>query len=86
MSKYIHLNDDEIISHIEKFGTKDEKELVKKLRPDYNTSPDDIDWDNCPYCSGTSDRAYEYEIERDEAIDKTEVLEGKIKAAFEALV
>ena len=63
MSKYAHLNDDEIISHVEKFGTDDEKELARKLRPDYNTSPDDIDWDGCPNCDD-ADRNIRQAIEK----------------------
>ncbi len=32
MGKFKHLNEQEIISHIEKFGTEDERELLGKLQ------------------------------------------------------
>jgi len=43
MSKYLHLNEDEIISHVEKFGTEDEKDIVTKLRPK-------MAYEDCPHC------------------------------------
>ncbi len=43
MSKYLHWNADEIRSHIENFGTEDEKEILKKL----SIEPEDY-CDGCP--------------------------------------
>lgn len=43
MGKYKYLNEDEIRSEIEKFGTEEEKEIIAKLCADPN-------WDACPNC------------------------------------
>ena len=37
---------DEIVSHIEKFGTPDEQAIAEAL---YEAEPE-VCWDDCPYC------------------------------------
>ena len=46
MSKYAHMTTDEIYSHIDKFGSEDEKCIADAL---YDASPE-IDYSCCPYC------------------------------------
>jgi hypothetical protein len=48
MSKYAHMTSDEIYSHIDKFGTDDEREIVEAL-VDYDPNPEP-DWGDCPNC------------------------------------
>lgn len=41
-----HMSAKEIKSHVEKFGTDEQRILVDKLYVD----PSDMDWDYCPEC------------------------------------
>ena len=43
MSKFRHMNDKEIVSHIDAFGTNDERELLERFQSD-------PDWSKCPEC------------------------------------
>ena len=61
MGKYTHLNEDEIISHIEKFGTDDERDIIKKI-----TVPDDLP---CQFCEESKIDVEDLEEKIKEAIE-----------------
>ncbi len=43
MGKYTHMNESEIVSHVRKFGTEDEQEILSKIVPI-------LDYEDCPNC------------------------------------
>ena len=43
------MNAEEIVSHIEKFGTDEQRLLVEKL---WNP-PEEWEWEDCPHCQKT---------------------------------
>ncbi len=62
MGKYTHLNEDEIISHVEKFGTEDEQEILNKIRPV-------LDYEDCPHCENMAGDIDDLEDKIKEAIE-----------------
>jgi len=64
MGKYTHLNEDEIISHIEKFGTDDEREIISTIRPKMH-------YEDCPHCEDKDD---EVEVLKDKIFDAVKLL------------
>ena len=71
MGKFTHLTEDEIVSHVEKYGTDDEREIMDKVRPI-------LDYEECPYCAKN-------EEESNEANKIISTLKSKIETAIEAL-
>jgi len=61
MSKYAHLNDDEIRSHIEKYGSEDEQTIVAKLHPR-------LAYEDCPHCADMQDTIETLRDKIDEAV------------------
>ncbi len=57
MGKYTHLREDEIISRIEKFGTEDEREILRKIMPVL-----------CPHCEDKDEMIDDLESKIKEAI------------------
>jgi hypothetical protein len=45
MSKYQHMNERELVNHIELFGTEDERVILEKLY-----TGGEPDYDDCPHC------------------------------------
>lgn len=65
MGKYTHLTEDEIVSHIEKFGTEDEREIMALVRPL-------ADWNDCPVCEEKDSELIDLETKIEKAIEALE--------------
>ena len=50
VSKYQHWTDEEIVAHIENFGTDDERELLSRFNTDTSHISTEEWYADCPYC------------------------------------
>ena len=65
MGKFTYLNADEIVAHVEKFGTDDERDIVSKFQAALEPEDDDFKWEDCPYCESKQEKI-------DKAMDELE--------------
>lgn len=71
MSKYRHMTDHEIVSHVDKFGTEDEKSLLSAIWP----LPPEAD--DCVRCAETRDEIAGMEDGIEAAIKALEEVRGE---------
>jgi len=74
MGKFAHLNEREIVSHVEKFGTADERDLLAKIYAE-------PDWSECPNCEQSWAAQELAESEASEATEERDEIVAGVKGA-----